>query len=293
MIADETRTLPESQDPRRMPGPLMATASIIRGEWSDLARGWYLPILAVVWLAICLAAADGAIAAIAGAAPALSVAAATLADISLLMLPLAGAVTGAIAFSSDGDAIDVLCLQPVSRAAIWTGRLLGQGSALLAALAPGWLITFMWLRHGGSGNGTGLFLLAILISAHTALVFLGLGALAGALLRDRLRTVGTAVVIWAAATVLWDALLMGLALVTNDVWFETTLPALVLASPVDAARVAFLVASRSRAFSGPAGAALAWFFGHPAGAIVLAAILLLWLLTPVACGLWVWNHRDF
>ncbi|MBU6428409.1 MAG: ABC transporter permease [Cyanobacteria bacterium REEB65] len=272
--------------------PLCVVAAIAAGETSDLWRGRYLPLLAAVWLSICLTATSEAITAASGAAPGLAIAAATLDDLAILLIPLVGAIAGAVAFSSDNDAIDFLLVQPIDRTAIWAGRLLGQATCLVAALAPGWIATFIWLRRGQSGEGSWLYWLAAGLSAVLAVVFLNIGALVGAFWRDRLRTLGTAIAIWCCMAVLWDTVLMVLAIQANNEWFEAALPGLVLLSPVDTIRMAFLLASNSRAYSGPAGAALAWFYGSTAGWTALGVDLLAWLIVPCLLGLWCWRRHD-
>ena len=108
-----------------------------------------------------------------------------------------------------------------------------------------------------------------------------------------MRGLGLAVGLWLALSLLYDGVvLVGVALLADHP-IEHPLLALMLANPIDLARVLLLLRFDAGAVQGYTGAVFAQFFGSGGGALLAATALLLWAAVPAALGLRAFRRRDF
>lgn len=272
--------------------PVASQLLVLAGlEARETWRGHWLAAFAAVWGLVAFLVVRMAVQASGADAPGFEVAAGAVFDLGFLVVPLLCAVVGATALSSEGEAIDALWLQPVDRGLAVLGRAIGLYVLVAGAVTAGLLPAFAFVGRTSGPEGAWLFGVAAGLLCALALFFLGLGALAAALLRTRLRSVSGSLGAWLVVTGVYDAALMGLLAAGGSV-ARKVLAALVLLNPVDAIRVAYLLLSGSRAFAGPAGASLAHDLGSGAGAGLLGAAVFVGSLAPLAIAALVTRKAD-
>ena len=123
-------------------------------------------------------------------------------------------------------------------------------------------------------------------------MFVALAFLVAVRAADKVKGLGVAVGLWLALALLYDgAVLLAVALF-SDYPLERPMLGLMLANPVDLARVLLLLRFDVAALLGYTGAVFAQFF-HGAGSVVAATALLAWVAVPVALGVRAFRRKDF
>jgi Cu-processing system permease protein len=255
-----------------------------REELTLAVRSRWLPIFAVVFAALALlVAASGYILAGGRGLQDFARTATSLVQLVLLIVPLAALVFGVLELTPDRGAAELLYSQPVGRAVILAGKLLGLFAALVAAQAIGFgaagVVVFAGAGHWGLGGFLGVVAAAVVLTA----IFLGLAALvaAGQFGRRRTRALAVALVVWFAAVVAFDLAVLGVASLLRSAAASRLLIVAVLVNPVDAVRTGALLAIEGTAAFGAASLALLRFTGGPEGAAALIALSLgVWTLVP-------------
>jgi Cu-processing system permease protein len=215
----------------------------------------------------------------------------SLATVSLMVIPLATLLLSTIHVYNSREFVEVLLAQPIRRSALFAGLYLGLAVPMATGFVGGVGIPLL-VRGGGEASQWSAIVTLLLSGAALTFVFTALAFCVALRANDRLRGVGIAFGIWLLISVLYDGLvLIGLA-VFADYSIERPLLGLVLANPVDLARVLLLLRLDAGALMGYTGAVFARFFAGT-GVAVASAMLCLWIATPVALGARWFNRKDF
>mgnify|MGYP001039025509 CR=1 FL=1 len=215
----------------------------------------------------------------------------SLVSVVLFVVPLMALVFGTTYLYDAREFTELLLAQPVGRGRLFTGLFLGLAVPLSLALLLGIGLPFAW--HG-VGDNAQMVTLAVLGGCGVALTlsFVAIAFLVAVRTEDRVRALGTAVGIWLVLTLLYDGLvLVGIALLSHYP-IERPVLALMVANPIDLARVLLLLRFDAGALQGYTGAVFTQFFGG-AGAAIAAGILLLWVAVPSLLGLRAFRSKDF
>jgi Cu-processing system permease protein len=207
----------------------------------------------------------------------------SLVQLVLLLVPLTALVIGVLSLAPERGAGELMFSQPVSRATILFGKLLGLFQALGAAQAVGFGAAGLVVYAQSGSDGLGGFLLLVLASLVTTAVFLGLAAVlaAGSVGRKRTRALALALVVWFVAVVFLDLLALGAASLLPSGPASRVLMVSAIANPLAAVRTGSLLAIEGTGAFGAASLALFRFTGGPWRAgLVLAASLVFWLAAP-------------
>ncbi|MFL5507602.1 MAG: ABC transporter permease subunit [Gemmatimonadales bacterium] len=213
----------------------------------------------------------------------------SLLNVVLLVIPLVSVVFGTLHLSNSREFIELLLAQPVSRSALYVGLYFGLALPLAAAFALG--VAVPVLLHGGAGSA-GLVTL-LLSGCVLTLVFTSLAFVAGVHFDDRARGLGMALMVWFAATVLYDGVVLLLATLFADWPLEMPMLVASLLNPVDLARVLMLLSVDAAALMGYTGAVFEKFFGTGAGLALAGGALLAWTAVPFLLGLRGFARKDF
>jgi Cu-processing system permease protein len=163
---------------------------------------------------------------------------------------------------------------------------------LVATFAIGVFLPFAW--HGGLTPSNG-GRLAALLTLGSVLSVTGLGAAFALSLKytDRVRGIGVALLLWLAYAVLYDGAVL-LAVATLDHYpIEKALLGVMLANPVDLARLLLLQIFDAAAMMGYTGAVFTRFFGGITGILASSAALIFWMTVPAFLGQRLFKRRDF
>jgi Cu-processing system permease protein len=209
--------------------------------------------------------------------------AASLVQLVLLLVPLAALVFGALALTPDRGAAELLYAQPVSRAAILAGRMLGVWAALVAAELLGFGAAGLVVRGQAGSDGAWQYGALVVTAAGLTGVFLAIAALlASANAGRRTRVLAGALVVWFVAAVLFDVAVLALASALRSGAASRLMVVAALVNPVDAARVGVLVAIDGVSAFGAGSLALFRVTGGPGLTVGLAAAsLAAWLVVPL------------
>jgi Cu-processing system permease protein len=214
----------------------------------------------------------------------------SLVNVVLFVVPLVGLVFGTTYLYDARDFTEVLLAQPVRRSQLFAGLLLGLAVPLSLGFAAG--VTLPFALHG---VGTSVATLATLVGCGVALtfVFVAFAFVVATRSDDKVRGLGAAIGLWLLLGLLYDgAVLLAVALLA-DYPVERPLLALMLANPIDLARVMLLLRFDVAALLGYTGAVFAHFFGGRTGTLVAAAALAGWIALPLGLGLRAFRRKDF
>ena len=216
----------------------------------------------------------------------------SLVSVVLLVIPLVALVFGTTYLYDAREFTELLLAQPVGRGSLFVGLFAGLALPLSAAFALGVGLPFAW--HGVADAAERATLLTVVAcGVALTLTFVSLAFLVAIRSDDKVRGLGAAIGIWLALALLYDGVvLIGVALLAHHP-IERPLLALMLANPIDLARVLLLLRLDASAVQGYTGAVFARFFGSGGGTAIAAAALLLWAAVPAALGLRAFQRRDF
>jgi Cu-processing system permease protein len=216
----------------------------------------------------------------------------SLTSVTLFIVPLVSLVFGTVFLDDAREFTELLLAQPVTRRQLYAGLYLGLTLPLAAAFVLGTAIPFALHRVGDPRLGISL---AVLLAAGVALsfVFTALAFVVAAFVDDRLRRMGTAIALCLVAAVLYDGVVLVLAMLFDDYPIERMMLGLTLGNPVDLARVILLLQFDVSALMGYTGAVFQQFFGGASGIAIASTALALWVTLPVALGLRAFRKRDF
>ena len=214
----------------------------------------------------------------------------SLMNVVLLMIPLVTLVFGTIFIYDAREFTELLLAQPIGRRELFSGLYLGLTLSLSLGFVAGTGIPFA-ARAGAGAGGT----VAVLLVVGVALtfVFTGIAFVIAFHWNDRVKALGVAIAVWLAAGIAYDAAVLLLATMFADYPLERPLLAVMLANPIDMARIALLLRLDISALLGYTGAVFKQFFGSGSGPAVAAAALACWIAAPLLLGARTFRRKDF
>ena len=264
-----------------------SAAPVVRKELRDALRNKWLVGYASLLGVLGFAAAFTGIQGSAGLAlQAFGRTTATLMNLCLLLAPLVAVLMGASAIAGERErgTLEHLLAQPLSRSGLLLGKHAGLLLALTAATLAGFVPAGILIAWSAGPSVLPHYLIFPLIASLAGAAMLGVGIVVSVSCRSAVQAQGTAVFAWFAFVLLYDLLLMG-SLAMSGIRVDV-LSALLLANPVDAARVLGVLALEPDLYLlGPAGAFLASKFSRGGSALVLVSTLLAWVVLPLALAL--------
>lgn len=215
----------------------------------------------------------------------------SLLNLVLLVLPLVALVFGTIHVYASREFVEMLLAQPVPRRQLFAGLYLGLALPLAGAFVVGAGIPFA--VHAREGASTGGVVALLAAGVGLSLAFAAIATWIALLTDDRLKGVGLALGVWLAATVVFDGIVLGAAAAFGNFPLERPLLGLMLANPVDVARVLVLTQLDVAALMGYTGALFERTFGTVLGTSVAAFALVAWIAVPLGLAERRFRRRDF
>lgn len=213
--------------------------------------------------------------------------------LALYLLPLLGLILGASAFGVEDGGTQLLLVQPVSRGSVLLGRTAGLAAAVVAVAVAGFGTAGVVVTMAAGSEGVAAYLFVAAVSTLVGLAGLASGVLVGTLARRRSAAVGTALVVWLAAAVLYDFGAIALLQFTGDGEPGPLLLALLALNPIDGARALSLVSLGADVLLGPTGAAMQLLLRPTGGALLVVTSLAAWMAAPLLAAAGVYRRRDF
>jgi len=218
---------------------------------------------------------------------------ASLLNLVLYLVPLISLTMGALSFTGEKGASELLYSQPVARSEILAGKLVGLFLSIGAATLFGFGAAGLLIAVQVGIDGLGRYLAFVGVALLLAAAFLTIGALVAILAGGRAKGLGFALFLWFFFVLFYDLLVVGVTFLLPEHTANQFIFVSLFGNPVDLARVASLIAINDPAVFGYAGAALVKFLGGAALAdTVLILGLLLWVLLPFVLSGGALNRRD-
>lgn len=208
--------------------------------------------------------------------------AAGLVNLMLFLAPLMGLTLGAQALAGERErgTLRYLLAQPISPAELFISKFIGLALAVASAICAGFGLSALLITLAGGNRGGRSFVGLTLLTVLLAWASLGIGYLISSCTRRTVAALGIAVVVWLVLALAGDLGLMGTAIVLKMT--PGTLFVATLLNPLESYRIAAIYLLRgSLELLGPAGLVAQRSLGVWTGG-VLTAVLVLWLLIPLA-----------
>ena len=217
---------------------------------------------------------------------------ASLLDVVLILTPLIGLVLGTTRVHHARDMIVLMLAQPVSRRRVFSELWLRGTVPLAGALAVGVIAPFAWQGSLWRDGATMPVLLAagaavLALMSHTLAMIIALR------IDDRVRALGIALLVWLVTAVLWDGVVLVMAMLFAERPVEMPVLLLLMLNPVDLVRVLLLLGSDAAALMGYTGAVVSRGLGTAAGRAALTGVVLVWLLLPLWWAKRTFERKDF
>jgi Cu-processing system permease protein len=261
-----------------------ATAKVVRYELRDVVRSRWVLAYALFFFLVTdtlLRFGDG------GTKALLS-----LVNIVLFLIPLVTIVFGTMYLYDAREFIELLLAQPLRRRQLFVGLYLGLTLPLSMGFVAG--IAAPFAVHGLDdpaelGTIATLTLGGVLLTA----IFVALAILIAVRVEDKVKGLGAAIALWLLCTVLYDGLVLLAVLLFADHPLERPMVALMLANPVDLARVLLLMRFDVSALMGYTGAVFRTLFDTTSGVALALGVLAAWCVVPLAVGCRWFRRKDF
>jgi Cu-processing system permease protein len=262
----------------------MTAAKVLRYELRDLRRSRWL----LGYVLLLLALTD-ALLRFGGGGPR---AVLSLMNVVLVFVPLVSVVFGTMYLYGARDFIELLLAQPVGRGSLFAGLYGGLAAPLAIGFLLGVGVPFLWSGQG-DGSLAGPLTMLLATGVLLTLVFTALAFLVSLLFEDRAKGLGAAILVWLAATVLYDAVIVLVATAFTDYPLELPMLGLIVLNPVDLGRVLLLLQFDTAALMGYTGAVFERFFGTLVGLAVATGALALWCAGPLVLARARFRGKDF
>jgi Cu-processing system permease protein len=216
----------------------------------------------------------------------------SLTSVVLIIIPLVTVVFATMYVYRARAFIELLLAQPVSRRRLFAGLYLGLSLPLSGGFVAGVALPF--LGHGLAASDQRITLLSLVaIGVILTLIFTALAFVIALRIEDAVKGLGVAIALWLGTAVLYDGLVLMAAVMFAQYPLERPMLALMMANPVDLARVLLLLRFDVAALMGYTGAVFEHFFGGARGAIIAGGALLAWTALPLAAGVHAFRRKDF
>ncbi|MHC4341861.1 MAG: ABC transporter permease [Planctomycetota bacterium] len=217
----------------------------------------------------------------------------SLLNLILYVVPLATMLMAVQSFREEGGATDQLFTEPVTKGEIVLGKLAGLSMAHVLATVLGFGLTGVLVGIEVGDRGLESYLVLVGFTVLVGMVFLALSALLAILSGRRGRAYAVVLVAWFFLVLLFDLLIIGLSFILPEAWANRVAFLGVFLNPVDATRVATMLAIAGKELFGPAGAQLVRGLGGvPQAVVLLCLTLAAWIGIPAVAATITLDRQD-
>jgi len=217
---------------------------------------------------------------------------ASLMNVVLVLVPLISVVLGTIYFYNSREFNELLLAQPLNRSTIYLGKLAGFTTALCLAFVAGLGIPF--IIHGVQlASYAGKIAALLGVGCCFIVVFSSLAFYAATRFEDRIKGLGTTLLVWFFLAVVWDGIILLFVHFFHDYPYEPAMMGLVFLNPIDLGRILILMQLDISALMGYTGAVFRKVFGTNLGLALSALAMVVYATVPVLFGLRAFRRKDF
>jgi len=218
---------------------------------------------------------------------------ASILNLVLYIVPLVALIMGTLSFTGEKGSTELLFSQPVSRAEVLLGKLLGVFLSMTLSTLVGFILAGIVIVAGSGTEGISRYIAFVGLSLILSLVFLSLSVVTATLSKRKSKAFGLVLFLWFFFVLFYDLLAIGGTLLLQGKSANTFLFLSLLGNPVDMVRVASLISLENIAIFGASGAALVRFLGGVTqSVIVLVAGLVLWVFVPCVASIRMMLRQD-
>ncbi len=211
----------------------------------------------------------------------------TIMNIVLFIVPLVSLIFGTVYFYNSKEFIEFLLTQPVNRNNIFWSEYLALSISLSIVFLTGAGIPVM--LNGFSLPAVYLISTGIILT----FIFVSLAFLSAVLNKDKVKGIGTSIIMWLYLTIIFDGIVFLLIYLYSDYPIEKLMIILTLLNPVDLGRILILLQIDISALMGFSGAVFQDFFGNVTGRLLSVLFISLWIFFPLFFSLRVFKKTNF
>ncbi len=217
----------------------------------------------------------------------------SLLNLILYIVPLAAMLMAVGSFRTEGGATDQLFAEPITLPEIVLGKISGLVVAHFLATVLGFSFTGVLIGAKVGVQGFTSYLILIGFTCLVGVVFIALASMLTILTHRGVRAYAVILIAWFIFVLLFDLLIIGLGFLLPEFWANRVAFAGVFLNPVDATRVATLLAISGKEMFGPAGAQLVRGLGGVSQAVLLlVAALVSWVAVPTVVAIFSLRKQD-
>jgi Cu-processing system permease protein len=180
----------------------------------------------------------------------------------------------------------------LNRSSIFLGKLAGFTAPLVISIVVGLGLPF--LLHGYvQGAYAAKVGMLIVVAVLLCCVFSAIAFLAAVRFDDRVKGLGSTLILWFFLAVVWDGLILLFVMIFHAYPYENALLGLILVNPIDLGRILILLNLDISSLMGYTGAMFKQFFGTNAGIAVSILAMCVYAIVPAFLGLRRFQNRDF
>ena len=218
---------------------------------------------------------------------------ASILNLVLYIVPLVSLVMGTLSFTGDKGSTELLFSQPISRAEVLLGKLLGLFLSISFSMFGGFAVAGILISSVSGEEGLMQYGLFVLLSLMLALVFLSIAIVVAVINHRKSKAFGISLFLWFFFVLFYDLLALGGSALFKGQSATMFLFLSLFGNPVDMVRVASLISLENASIFGAAGAALLRFLGGTTSSILLLTIsLILWIVVPVKISQRMLSRQD-
>jgi Cu-processing system permease protein len=215
----------------------------------------------------------------------------SLINVVLFIVPMATIVFAAMYLYSAREFVELLLAQPIRRRELFAGLFLGLIAPLTAAVAVG-----LWaplLAIGTSGSTVRAFGALAAMAAVLSTIFTGIATMVVYRVDDRVRGVAMALALWLVLALVYDGVVLTLAMQLAGHPMQRPLLGLMIANPIDLGRLLLLFQFDNAALMGYTGVVFRRFFAGTLGAVITVGAIGAWLALPAFAGSRLFHNKNF
>jgi Cu-processing system permease protein len=216
----------------------------------------------------------------------------SLLNITLLIIPLVSIVIGTTTVYNNRDFTELLLSQPIPRQTLFAAQYFGLTLPLCLSYLLGTGFPLLTRAFSDAGH-LSVTLMLLGSGAVLTLIFSGFALVLATRFDDKAFGLGAALLLWLAAAILYDGLLLAGIWIFREYPLELPVLAMSMLNPIDLARTLVMLQFDVAALMGYTGAVFEKFFGTTFGVISATTALLWWCVLPIILGMRLFAAKDF
>jgi Cu-processing system permease protein len=216
----------------------------------------------------------------------------SMTNITLILAPLIGILFGTTYYYNSREFIELLLAQPLSRMTIFFGMYGGLAITLCISLLIGIGVPLIMFGVLNDPN-VGIFWILLLMSCILTVIFSLLAFAIAIRHDDKVKGLSLAIFFWLLFAVIYDGVVLLLLLFFKDYPLDQLTIGVILANPIDLARIMIITQLDISAMMGYTGAVISKFIGKGQGMFLIACSLVVWTVLPMLIIHRIGKSKDF